>query len=159
MFGNKGQGAMEYLMTYGWAILVVMIVGIVMWQLGIFSLGPRTITSTGFSKIKPQIAGSGLGADGTFVGVFTNGVGTSVNLNSVTINNTVGGTATTCTVTNPGAMNPIPVGENFAVTAANCGTSARGDIYTMTVAINYDVTIGTVTTTHTDSGTIRGPVE
>ena len=33
---NKGQGAMEYLMTYGWAILVVMIVGVVLWQLGVF---------------------------------------------------------------------------------------------------------------------------
>jgi uncharacterized protein (UPF0333 family) len=33
---NKGQGAMEYLMTYGWAILVVVIIGGVMWYLGFF---------------------------------------------------------------------------------------------------------------------------
>ena len=46
---------MEYLMTYGWAILVVMIVGIVMWQLGIFNMGGTTLTSTGFAKIKPQL--------------------------------------------------------------------------------------------------------
>ncbi|HEX55264.1 MAG TPA: hypothetical protein ENF49_03960, partial [Candidatus Altiarchaeales archaeon] len=51
--GNKGQGAMEYLMTYGWAILVVMIVGVVLWQLGIFGGGPGAVnTAHGFSKIK-----------------------------------------------------------------------------------------------------------
>jgi uncharacterized protein (UPF0333 family) len=36
---SKGQGAMEYLMTYGWAILVVIIVGIVLWQSGVFGTG------------------------------------------------------------------------------------------------------------------------
>lgn len=34
---NKSQEAMEILLTYGWAILIVMIVGIVLWQLGIFN--------------------------------------------------------------------------------------------------------------------------
>ena len=34
--GYKGQGMMEYLITYGWAIMVVMIVGVVLWQLGVF---------------------------------------------------------------------------------------------------------------------------
>lgn len=29
---------MEYIMTYGWAVLVVIIVGVVMWQMGIFGL-------------------------------------------------------------------------------------------------------------------------
>ncbi|HIE34505.1 MAG TPA: hypothetical protein EYP86_05140, partial [Candidatus Altiarchaeales archaeon] len=51
--GKKGQGAMEYLMTYGWAILVVMIVGVVLWKLGIFGGGASGNKATGFigSKI------------------------------------------------------------------------------------------------------------
>ena len=85
MFDRKGQGAMEYLMTYGWAILVVMIVGIAMWQLGIFNMGGTTVTSTGFAKIKPQLAGTGLTADGQFIGVFTNGVGTRIDITAVRI--------------------------------------------------------------------------
>jgi len=45
---------MEYLMTYGWAILVVMIVGVVLWYLGVFSGGPGDVnTASGFAKIKP----------------------------------------------------------------------------------------------------------
>ncbi len=45
---------MEYLMTYGWAILVVMVVGIILWYLGVFGGGPGSVnTASGFSKIKP----------------------------------------------------------------------------------------------------------
>jgi len=36
--GNKkGQAALEYLMTYGWAILAVVVVLAVLWYLGIFT--------------------------------------------------------------------------------------------------------------------------
>jgi len=37
MFSKKAQAAMEFLMTYGWAILVVLIVIGVFWQLGVFN--------------------------------------------------------------------------------------------------------------------------
>lgn len=32
----KGQSIGEYLVTYGWTILVVIIMGIVLWHLGVF---------------------------------------------------------------------------------------------------------------------------
>ena len=34
---RKGQAALEYLMTYGWAILAVVVVLAVLWYLGIFT--------------------------------------------------------------------------------------------------------------------------
>lgn len=34
---KKGQSALEFLMTYGWAMLVILIVTFVAWQLGLFS--------------------------------------------------------------------------------------------------------------------------
>ncbi|MBM3304262.1 MAG: hypothetical protein FJY76_04125 [Candidatus Aenigmarchaeota archaeon] len=37
---RKGQGAMEYLMTYGWALLVIIIVGAALFALGV--LNPAT---------------------------------------------------------------------------------------------------------------------
>ena len=37
MFSKRAQAAMEFLMTYGWAILVVLIVIGVFWQMGIFN--------------------------------------------------------------------------------------------------------------------------
>ena len=159
MFGTKGQGAMEYLMTYGWAILVVMIVGIVMWQLGIFNMGGTTVTATGFAKIKPQLAGTGLTNTGNFIGVFTNGVGTRITLSAGNVDIT--GDAT-CTA----AADPltIPAGTNFRIEsgagACTVGTDvAAGEVYDITVSIPYTVVIGGVSTSHTETGTFRGPLE
>lgn len=158
MFGRKGQGAMEYLMTYGWAILVVMIVGIVMWQLGIFNMGSTSVTSTGFAKIKPQLAATGMNSGRVFTGVFTNGVGTNivVSLGSTTLDPDAGDTCTA-----RGATTAVSSGKNFQVIAGTCGSSTMesGDVYTLTVSMPYTVGIGTITTTHTEAGTVRGPVE
>jgi len=53
---SKAQGAMEYLMSYGWAILVIMAVGGVMWQLGVFNVGGSVPpTATGFQALKPLL--------------------------------------------------------------------------------------------------------
>jgi len=46
---------MEYMMTYGWAILAIMVVGAAMWMLGIFNPGPIGWTSTGFPVLKPLL--------------------------------------------------------------------------------------------------------
>ena len=43
-------------MSYGWAILVVVIVGGVMWQMGIFNMGSSAPTSSGFESLKPLLA-------------------------------------------------------------------------------------------------------
>ncbi len=52
-FANKkAQSAMEYLMTYGWAILIVIIVAAALYALGVFN--PATFTgrtATGFQTI------------------------------------------------------------------------------------------------------------
>jgi len=53
MVNNKAQTALEYLLTYGWAILIIIIVGAALYALGVFS--PGTFTgkrSTGFSQFQ-----------------------------------------------------------------------------------------------------------
>ncbi len=57
----KSQSAMEYLMTYGWAILIIAIVMIALFQLGIFngtSLSPRA--TAGACQVYRSAAGSSL---------------------------------------------------------------------------------------------------
>lgn len=39
---KKGQAAMEYLMTYGWAILIVIVVVAALYAMGVFRLGGTT---------------------------------------------------------------------------------------------------------------------
>lgn len=175
MIGNRGQGAMEYLMTYGWAILVVMVVGIAMWQLGIFNMGGTTVTSTGFPKIKPQLAATGLETGGLFKGTFTNGVGTKIYINEITVDWPNAGTPCTGSVDEAcgGLPNCIPAGEyttgingydvgageNFLAQIQNCLTGDSGEVYSVDVAIAYTVQIGSQTVDHTDRGSIRGPFE
>ncbi|MFH1404128.1 MAG: hypothetical protein ABIH11_07660 [Candidatus Altiarchaeota archaeon] len=123
-------------------------------------MGTTTVTASGFAKIKPQLAGTGLASGGTFTGVFTNGVGTTINIDlaSSVINET--STSAACaTPTLSAGTNPISAGDNFALTATGCGTGNTGDVYSLDVSIAYNVTIGTVVTDHTESGSIRGPRE
>jgi hypothetical protein len=37
----RGQGSLEFLMTYGWVLLIILVVLVIMWQWGLFSLGQR----------------------------------------------------------------------------------------------------------------------
>jgi len=151
---------MEYLMTYGWAILVVMVVGIVMWQLGIFNIGGVTsTTATGFPRIKPQLALIEVRENpvvpGTFIvkGTFTNGAGGPTRIVDV-----VG----TCDHTAVGAYptQVITAGDNFEVEGATCAISGgSGDPYEIYMNITYNVSLAGSTVQHTDYGRLRGPIE
>ena len=58
----KGQSALEYMMTYGWAILIIVIVAVILYSMGIFN--PRasvTATSSGFSPFAASAAVCGSG--------------------------------------------------------------------------------------------------
>jgi len=162
--GNKGQGAMEYLMTYGWAILVVMIVGVVLWQLGIFKIGQTTTTFTGFSKLQPlsqtivYSKGTGPGAQ-NFTASFMNTIGTSIRIDQVTLIEVI--TSTTCVLdgtttvgTTVGAGDTLKL--NYLCTGAN---KNQGDTYDMSVVVKYSAVTGATATAHTESGDIKGPVE
>ncbi|MHA1867361.1 MAG: hypothetical protein ACTSVB_02005 [Candidatus Heimdallarchaeaceae archaeon] len=46
---KKGQSAMEYLMTYGWAILIVIVVVAALYGMGVFSLKSGVTCSPCFS--------------------------------------------------------------------------------------------------------------
>jgi len=157
---KKGQGAMEYLMTYGWAILVVLVVGVALWQLGIFNLGGTTITATGFATLKPQLAACGLSSAGDFECMFTNTAGTQITINSGNI--TVTGGSSCLLASTPST---VTVGKNFVIADANatCNPSVSGvspgDPYEAAVSINYTVNIGGTTSTHSSTGVLHGPYE
>jgi hypothetical protein len=85
---------MEYIVVYGWAILVVLSVGVLLWQLGIFDSTPATVTSTGFAKLKPQTAGTGLVSnDGLciFRGIFLNAAGGKILIKGVRVYDAISG--------------------------------------------------------------------
>ena len=62
--GKKAQSAMEYLMTYGWAILIIAVVLGALFSLGVFSsssfLGTACIPQSGYLCSNPVATPSGL---------------------------------------------------------------------------------------------------
>lgn len=90
MRGSKLQSAMEYLMTYGWAILIVAVVLGALYQLGIFGTGasalaPACLASAGFLCQNPTMNTSG------YLGIKFGQLGSS----SITITNIACTTNTT----------------------------------------------------------------
>ena len=159
--GQKGQGAMEYLMSYGWAILIILVVGVVLWQLNVFNLGGSTLSTSGFATLRPQLAACGLSADGTFNCILTNTLGVKISNITGTIHVIGRGT---CNVTSENEV--VSSGSNFIVTeycppgADLSGESAsEGQPYEADVTIIYTVTLGSQTSTHSSCGTIRGALE
>ena len=138
---RKAQGAIEYLMTYGWAILVVIIVGIILWQSGVFNLSNEG--ASGFRQIKVE----------DFKWSSTGGW-------SMIVQNTVGQTMKHLNVTYSGDMADAE--------GAQDGTITRGKTYTDTNTSNtctadepyeIDVTVSYTSgtgLTKSDTGVIRG---
>ena len=148
---KRGQSALEYLVTYGWAILAIVIVAALLWALGIFNPG--------------GLVGTGSRASGfTFNVLDQKYAGTVLTL---TLGNTQGKpvSITAVTVTHAGATSgaiaaavPISTGASQLVNvtgAPACGTTPGVDKYTdATVVITYDIVGGIAG--HADSGTISG---
>ncbi len=88
----RAQAALEYLMTYGWALLIVVIVGVALWSLGVFNTNAGTVARlTGIPTIQ-AIDMKGNSTD--FVLVFSPKKSiTSVSFSSTDLN------TTTCTIT------------------------------------------------------------
>lgn len=149
---RKGQSAIEYLTTYGWALLAIIIVGAVLVNMGVFS---QCQTTT------PRFSGQNVAIDSwSFTGTNTmsmtvqalqndvtvtaidfdwDGDGTYDDTNSVSLQVSAGTTNTTQT--------------DLSVPTLSSGECASGD-----VRITYNVTGGASGAIATGSGTLSGPV-
>ncbi len=152
---NRGQGAMEYLMSYGWAILVVMVVGLILWQLGVFNAGQGGPVETGFVRVNPMMPS--VAYKGTnFNATFTNDAGSPIRVISVSLNETISGGS--CGTVTPSSSNVLS-GEVFSVSGTGCTSVPTGAVYNMMVVMTYKATTSAITATHTENGYIRGLAE
>jgi hypothetical protein len=139
MFGNlkkmRAQSAMEYLMTYGWAILIIAVVLGVLFSLGIFSgnnlLGTACIAYQGYYCANPI-----LGSGGTLTVTLGQNFGTNYGSSSDPVIFSCGNQ--TSTPNNAGFMssgtdNVIPGGElasgqTMSIDMICAGTGALGTV-------------------------------
>jgi uncharacterized protein (UPF0333 family) len=51
---NRGQVALEFLLTYGWAVLILTVVALLLWQMGLFNITGKVQPGTsGFWGVAP----------------------------------------------------------------------------------------------------------
>ena len=149
----KAQAAMEYLMTYGWAILIVIIVAAALYALGVFDPATWTGTrSTGFANIgQPTdwIYNSG----GSFYITIKNSLGNSITVSSVSAECGTGGAAVTLTNTTDGLTLSAGSTQEFNGT---CIGITPGGSYSTQITVSYTKLGGAYT--QQDTGTVTGSV-
>lgn len=164
---KKAQSAMEYLMTYGWAILIVIIVAAALYALGVFN--PATFTgrqATGFQVIGAP-SDWDLDSAGSFkLKMSNNKLPSQVIIYTVTA--TIAGNQSTyntfnCTTDGqyltigPGGTNDIPADCTYGVggtTFSIYPVQGAGTTYSVGVSLLYS----SGGYNHTDTGTVTGVI-
>lgn len=149
---RKGQAALDFLMTYGWAIALVVIIAAVLFSLGVFDvsnfLGSK---AAGFSGVAVQ--GWNLASDGTLTLKLSNQVGQKISVNSAAV--TISGTSANV------AGLPVQIASGassstLSSAAAAFGAQTAGASYTAQVVIGY--TDLNADFNYTTTGTLTGKV-
>ncbi|MBI2084725.1 MAG: hypothetical protein HYT70_03905 [Candidatus Aenigmarchaeota archaeon] len=150
---RKGQTALEYLMTYGWAILIVIIVIGALYALGLTKTCRWTGTQvTGFTGGGFQAATPKVDASDASLVFDLNRIGAS----TVTYNNstaTISGSSQSGTLT--GGSATIANGDTRVLTFSGFTGLVSGDCYAIDVSISYTED-GRV---FTSAGRISGAIE
>lgn len=129
---GRGQISMEYVMTYGWMILIVMIVGIVLWQMGAFTPPSASKGCRGFSQIT-VLDWKASASDDKLQLTLTNEAGTRLRLDTV-----MGGIdSKTCNSVSPNTE--IRPGRTYQANLTPCGISGSklGEYYRANITIVY----------------------
>lgn len=148
---SKAQGAMEYMATYGWALVAVLIIGVVLYGMGIFT--PSAVTNfgnSGFGVVKPMewLCNPGPGASDTVKMEVLNGAGNRIENLSIA----VGQDRAICN------SNSVGIGDSAicVIENVNCGAEIPGDRFMADISISY-ISQGTVP--RSSAGSIWGSAE
>jgi hypothetical protein len=148
---KKGQAALDFLMTYGWAIALVVIVAAALFALGVFDVSNFVGTkASGFSGVAVQ-GWSFTGSTGILAVKLTNQVGQKINITGVSA--TIGSSTQTFNVSG------LSTGTDTGMTTATLNSGAfpvstSGAGYQAKLTINYtDMNSGFAAST---TGTLTG---
>ena len=165
---RKAQSALEYMMTYGWAILIIVIVAAVLYSLGIFnptaSTGPAVTGFTPFSALAQTCGptkglqiqfGNDAGSTATINWI---AVTTGTGLSAASANGTKVLVGSTWYLSGGGA---VTSGNSFIVNTTSFGGETcptTGGHYSATVEIGYSTSSSLGTVKQVATGTVSGTV-
>ena len=149
MNSRKGQAALDFLMTYGWAIALVVIIAAVLFALGVFDVSNFVGNkASGFSGV--AVAGWQMGTNGVLAMKLSNQVGQQISINSVSV--IVGQSNSTLS----GLPVQLSTGQSTGIlnTSSSLGNFNNSAGYTAQVTIGYtDLSAGF---NYTTTGTLTG---
>lgn len=156
---RKGQAAVEFLMTYGWAILAAVIAIGVLAYFGVFSPGKYVTDSaivTAPFYVNAQNIQAETGASGSNSGIvieLRNNGGEDLTVTTVTVEGTT--PAVDCTT---GTISTLVTPSTAVSFTVDCGLAAltAGNTYKGDITINYNKAGSSVALTST--GTIAGKI-
>jgi hypothetical protein len=139
---KRGQAAMEFLMTYGWAILAAIIAIGVLAYFGVFT--PKGPTATLLDPPFQAVGGHSVvsATDGIDIEI-KNGLDESVNITSVSVS--TGG----CTLTNSATI--VPSGQSEVFNLDGCTGLIAGERFKGNVEVQYKKGDGQLTLRATGS--------
>lgn len=139
---------MEYLMTYGWAILIVVIVAIALTALGVFTPS-QTRTEARFTQLGVSPSHAFTASDDHLHIQVPNNVGDNIVVHAINVDETAG-TRSCNTYTNTTSISAGSV-EEFDITCGNIPLD-QGDSYSLKVTVSYEK----ASYNWTDFGTVAG---
>ncbi len=152
----KAQSALEYLMTYGWAILIVIIVGAALYALGVFN--PGTFTghkSTGFSAI--QMEDFKFTTEGNLTLKLGNRHGRTINITGITMKAPNGNYYNAADDSGDCVNELLGPNEECDDIVTTALVQSQGAAYNIEVNLSYIDTKTNIE--HTDFGRVSGSVE
>ncbi|MEM3690294.1 MAG: hypothetical protein QXZ40_01015, partial [Candidatus Micrarchaeia archaeon] len=146
---KKGQSALEYLITYGWALVALAVIILLLYYLGVFN--PTMWVPTKNEAVGLSVFGVtdfSVKGDGSITLYLVNNAQTSVNITDIKIKDS--------SLVSPSPALPyvLKPGGNLTISGISTITGATGDaFYGVKIEFNYTVIGGA---SHIDSGIIRG---
>ena len=142
---KRSQSALEYMMTYGWAILIIVIVAVILYSMGIFNPSSSiTFTSSGFSPF--TVSSSLCNNLGYKIAVLAGPIPNNANslqIDKVYLTSATGANATTASYT---LKNPVTLksGQSATILIPNVACNAANIHYSISANIQYSYTASTL---------------
>ena len=146
---RKAQSALEYLMTYGWAILIIVIVGAALFALGVFNpQGTSAMSVSGITDF--QIVDAGITTDGNLTLIL--GVKTGKTTTITGIDFTVEGTSCAMAIDiNSTSITPSQTKTLIPTANQTCSLTSGDRVTVNPITISYTVAGSSIPKTETGS--------
>lgn len=148
----RGQTALEYLITYGWALVALAVIILLLYYLGVFNPTmwvPMRNEAVGLSVF--GVTDFTVRSNGEITLYLVNNAQESVNLTSIGIKDSP------LISPNPPLPYVLSPGRNLTISGISTISGSPGDaFYGVKIEFNYTIIGGA---SHTDSGIIRGKID